>query len=90
MIHIVEQDRELYTRRPRVTAGLVNMVEAAFKASRLDIGEQARLCVGMIESALSPLSIPSDVRAKMEEKLLRGITREHIDQALELLRSAHQ
>ncbi|ESZ70015.1 hypothetical protein NKI32_19800 [Mesorhizobium sp. M0761] len=72
-----------------ISAGLANAIEASFKASRLDIGQQAVLCVAMLEGALS-LIIPNDIRAKMEEKLLRGITREHIDQALELMRQDHQ
>lgn len=69
---------------PRDQAAL-NAIEEAFKSSRLDIGRQAILCVSMIEGILG-VSASSATRAKMEEKLLHGITPVHISQALELLR----
>ncbi|TPK16670.1 hypothetical protein FJ872_17870 [Mesorhizobium sp. B2-5-9] len=67
------------------TDAALNAIEAAFKSSRLDLSHQAILCTAMIEGILG-ITASSSTRAKMEEKLVHGITAEHITQALELLR----
>lgn len=65
----------------------LGLVEAAFRASRLDLNGKARLCAEMIEE-FEGIKASREVRARMEELLVHGVTPEHIKRAVEVLRQS--
>lgn len=69
---------------PTTFDAIKNAIETEFRSMPVDVSTKAIIAVDRIEAALG-MEFPSDVRAKLEEIFVHGVTPGHIDKAAELI-----